>query len=77
MKTAPLSFPIFQKRALILTLFFLAVHIHAQTFKDLTKQAFEKASTGDYEAALADYDQAILLNDQNANAFYYQGVCHF
>ena len=42
--------------------------------KDLHNQAMEKVKQGDYQGAIADYDQALKVGPQDAEAYYGRGA---
>lgn len=46
------------------------------TVKGLSALCVAHAGCGNYDRALADYDEAIRLNPKDANAFYNRGVTH-
>lgn len=42
--------------------------------QDLHNQAMEKVQRGDYQSAIADYDQALKMSPQDAEAYYGRGA---
>lgn len=48
-------------------------HKDFPTLSNTVKQGVEKAERGEHEAAIADYDTAIIFNSNDAAAYYYRG----